>query len=96
MALVCLKRLLRGSASLRFLREVHAVQGLGGSRVYVPRDSNIPHPEGPTYTTIMELGPQNQNRDGFFGVRVYGISGAVICAPENSRYPTHLVCGRSE
>ena len=24
-------------------------------------------PEGPTYTTIMELGPQNQNRDGFFG-----------------------------
>ena len=23
-------------------------------------------PEGPTYTTIMELGPQNQNRDGFF------------------------------
>ena len=22
-------------------------------------------PEGPTYTTIMELGPQN--RDGFFG-----------------------------
>ena len=37
-------------------------------------------PEGPTYTTIMELGPQNQNRDGFFGgpnsiVRVYGPSG---------------------
>ena len=28
-------------------------------------DFNIP--EGPTYTTIMELGPQNQNRDGFFG-----------------------------
>ena len=27
----------------------------------------IPNPEGPTYTTIMELGPQNQNRDGFFG-----------------------------
>ena len=24
-------------------------------------------PEGPTYTTIMELGPQNQNRDGFLG-----------------------------
>ena len=25
------------------------------------------NPEGPTYTTIMELGPQNQNRDGFLG-----------------------------
>ena len=25
-----------------------------------------PNPEGPTYTTIMELGPQIQNRDGFF------------------------------
>ena len=25
----------------------------------------IGNPEGPTYTTIMELGPQNQNRDGF-------------------------------
>ena len=25
------------------------------------------NPEGPTYTTIMELGAQNQNRDGFFG-----------------------------
>ena len=25
------------------------------------------HPEGPTYTTIMESGPQNQNRDGFLG-----------------------------
>ena len=29
--------------------------------------TGIPYPEGPTYTTIMELGPQNQNRDGFFG-----------------------------
>ena len=28
------------------------------------RSSN---PEGPTYTTIMELGPKNQNRDGFSG-----------------------------
>ena len=28
---------------------------------------DIPYPEGPTYTTIMELGPQNQNRDGFLG-----------------------------
>ena len=26
-----------------------------------------PNPEGPTYTTIMESGPQNQNRDGFLG-----------------------------
>ena len=25
------------------------------------------NPEGPAYTTIMELGPQNQNRDGFLG-----------------------------
>ena len=36
-------------------------------------------PEGPTYTTIMEFGPQNQNRDGFFGANsigsVYGPSG---------------------
>ena len=28
-------------------------------------------PEGPTYTTIMELGPQNQNRDGFFGAQFH-------------------------
>ena len=27
----------------------------------------VAYPEGPTYTTIMELGPQNHNRDGFFG-----------------------------
>ena len=27
----------------------------------------VPYPEGPTYTTIMELGPQYQNRDGFLG-----------------------------
>ena len=39
------------------------------------------NPEGPTYTTIMELGAQNQNRDGFFGGgpnsihSVYGPSG---------------------
>ena len=25
------------------------------------------YPEGPTYITIMELGHQNQNRDGFLG-----------------------------
>ena len=25
------------------------------------------HPEGPTYTTIVELGPQNPHRDGFGG-----------------------------
>ena len=25
------------------------------------------NPEGPTYTTIMELGPKNHNGDGFFG-----------------------------
>ena len=24
-------------------------------------------PEGPTYTTIMEIGPQKLNRDGFIG-----------------------------
>ena len=29
-------------------------------------------PEGPTYTTIMELGPQNQNRDGFLGPNSIG------------------------
>ena len=27
----------------------------------------LPYPEGPTYTTIMELGHQNHNRDGFLG-----------------------------
>ena len=31
------------------------------------RSSIDDYPEGPTYTTIMELGPQNQNRDGFLG-----------------------------
>ena len=35
-----------------------------GDRQVDPSDSI---PEGPTYTTIMELGPQDQNRDGFFG-----------------------------
>ena len=29
--------------------------------------SSFLYPEGPTYTTIMELGPRNQNRDGFLG-----------------------------
>ena len=29
--------------------------------------SKYSYPEGPTYTTIMELGPQNHNRDGFLG-----------------------------
>ena len=37
------------------------------------------YPEGPTYTTSMELGPQNQNRDGFLVPNsigsVYGPSG---------------------
>ena len=42
----------------------------------------LTNPEGPTDTTIMELGPQNQNRDGFFLVpnsigSVYGPSGQV-------------------
>ena len=36
-------------------------------------------PEGPTYTTIMELGPKNHNGDGFWGpnsiASVYGPSG---------------------
>ena len=47
----------------------------------LPRDSNIPYPEGPTYTTIMELGPKNQNRDVFLGPNsigsVYGPSGLI-------------------
>ena len=34
-------------------------------RAQVYRESNTP--EGPTYTTIMELGPQNHNRDGLLG-----------------------------
>ena len=33
----------------------------------VPRAELLPYPEGPTCTTIMELGPQNQNRDGLLG-----------------------------
>ena len=45
----------------------------------VPRNPVSHGPSGPTYTTIMELGPQNQNRDGSFGpnsiVGVYGPSG---------------------
>ena len=30
-------------------------------------ENKTSYPEGPTYTTIMELGPQNQNRDDFLG-----------------------------
>ena len=33
---------------------------------------DLTYPEGPTYTTIMELGPKNQNRDGIGSV--YGVS----------------------
>ena len=40
---------------------------LRGSYKWGYKFPNRCYPEGPTYTTIMELGPRNQNRDGFFG-----------------------------
>ena len=47
---------------------------------------NGSYPEGPTYTTIMELGPQNQNRDGFLVLNPIGN----VCGPsglQNSTSP---------
>ena len=45
--------------------------------------SHDDYAEGPTYTTIMELGPPNQNMDGFLGPNsigsVYGPSGLINC-----------------
>ena len=58
---------------------VHFVSGCRALGLWCFKELTLP--EGPTYTTIMELGPQNQNRDGFLGPNsigsVYGPSGTV-------------------
>ena len=43
------------------------VEGYHKRYFKAPRVCGLIIPEGPTYTTIMELGPQNHDGDGFLG-----------------------------